>query len=169
LADEADQWRAWLARHGPALLLFARQWSTSAADAEDALQNGFVRFWKTRRKYLHEGRDELAYVYACVRSAAMDLGRSQRRRDLREREARRSDESAFEFSLERTEREAMIEAALNQLPGDQREVVVMKIWGGLTFAQIAEVLGVPTNTSASRYRYALARLEKELSEELTHD
>src|SRR5437763_11980316 len=79
LADEADQWRAWLARHGPALLLFARQWSATSADAEDALQNGFVRFWKTRRKNLHEGRDELAYLYACVRSAAMDLGRSQRR------------------------------------------------------------------------------------------
>ena len=169
MADEVDQWRAWLARHGPALLLFARQWSATSADAEDALQNGFVRFWKTRRKNLHEGRDELAYLYACVRSAAMDLGRSQRRRDLREREARRAHESAFEFSVERAEREDMIEAALNQLPGDQREVVVMKIWGGLTFAQIAEALSVPANTAASRYRYAIARLQKELSEELTHD
>jgi len=41
----------------------------------------------------------------------------------------------------------------------------MKIWGGLTFAQIAEALGVPLNTAASRYRYALQRLEAELSEE----
>ena len=59
---------------------------------------------------------------------------------------------------------AMIEAALNQLPGDQREVVVMKIWGGLTFAQIGEALGVPLNTAASRYRYALVRLEADLAE-----
>src|SRR5437867_873465 len=114
----------WLARHGPALLLFTRQWSASLADAEDALQNGFVRFWKTRGK-AGRGRDELAYVYACVRSAAMDLGRSQRRRDWREHQARRSDESAFEFSIERTEREAMIESALNQLPGHERDVVVL--------------------------------------------
>jgi RNA polymerase sigma-70 factor (ECF subfamily) len=42
----------------------------------------------------------------------------------------------------------------------------MKIWGGLTFAQIGEALGVPLSTAASRYRYALTRLEQELSEEM---
>src|SRR5437762_5769138 len=129
------------------------------------MQDGFVRFWQTRSR----ARDEVAYLYACVRGAAMDLDRGRRRRVAREQRAERAEESAFEMSVERAEREAMIEAALNQLPGDQREVVVMKIWGGLTFAQIAESLNVPPNTAASRYRYALTRLEKELSEELTHD
>jgi RNA polymerase sigma-70 factor (ECF subfamily) len=63
----------------------------------------------------------------------------------------------------------LIEAALNQLPGDQREVVVMKIWGALTFAQIGEALGIPLNTAASRYRYALSRLGAELSEEVSRE
>jgi RNA polymerase sigma-70 factor, ECF subfamily len=161
LANDADRWRQWLQRDGPALVLFARQWSASQADAEDAAQNGFLKFWKTRSR----ARDEVAYLYACVRGAAMDLGRGQRRRDLRQIEAARPDQSAFEPSLERAERQAAIETALGQLPGDQREVVVMKIWGGLTLAQIGEALGVPLNTAASRYRYALARLETELSEE----
>ena len=161
MANEAERWRHWLERHGPALVLFARQWSASQADAEDAAQNGFLKFWKTRSR----ARDEVAYLYACVRGAAMDIGRGDRRRDQREVTAARSEISAFEPTIERAERQASVEAALGQLPGDQREVVVMKIWGGLTFAQIAEALGVPLNTAASRYRYALQRLEAELSEE----
>ena len=165
LADETDRWRQWLRRHGAALLLFARQWSSTLPDAEDAVQNGFLKFWQTRSK----ARDEVAYLYASVRSAAMDLGRNERRRVVREGNARETIESDFELPMERAERQLAIEAALHQLPGDQREVVVMKIWGGLTFSQIGEALGVSPNTAASRYRYALARLEAELSQEVPHD
>lgn len=165
MADDSNRWRQWLHRHGPALVLFARQWSATPADAEDAVQNGFLKFWETR----HKARDELAYLYASVRSAAMDLGRGERRREVRESGAGRIEEPAFEYPIERAERQKMIEAALNQLPGDQREVVVMKIWGGLTFTQIADALGVPLSTAASRYRYALSRLEQELSEEVRFD
>lgn len=164
MADQPDRWREWLERHGPALVLFARQWSADRFDAEDAVQNGFVRFWKTRSK----ARDELAYLYACVRSAAMDIGRSERRRNRHESQAQR-DESAFELGSNSAERQSLIESALNQLPADQREVVVMKVWGGLTFAQIAQALDVPLNTAASRYRYALARLATELSQEVALD
>jgi RNA polymerase sigma-70 factor (ECF subfamily) len=142
--------------------LFARQWSASNADAEDALQNAFLRFWKTRQN----ARDEVAYLYACVRSAAMDLGRGERRRGAHERRAMALEPTMFEPSPDRAERDAAIEAALNQLPGDQREVIVMKIWGELTFAQIGDALGISPNTAASRYRYAIARLEIELSEQV---
>ena len=165
MADQADQWREILDRHGPALLLFAKQWSIGRADAEDALQNGFLKFWKTRRR----ARDELAWLYACVRSAAMDLGRGNRRRVARENQAAAGQEAMFDRPPDRAEREALIESALRQLPGDQREVVVMKIWGDLTFAQIAAALNISPNTAASRYRYAIARLSKDLSEELTHE
>ena len=161
-ADGPDRWRQWLDRHGPALVLFARQWSATRADAEDAMQNGFLKFWRTR----DGAREPLPYLYACVRTAAMDLGRGERRRDRYERANEQPDASAFEFPVERHEREAAIETALGQLPGDQREVVVMKIWGELTFAQIGQALGVPLSTAASRYRYALTRLEQELSEEM---
>lgn len=158
--SDTDSWRDCLGQHGPALLLFARQWSASRADAEDAVQAGFLRFWKTRGR----ARDPLAYLYACVRGAAMDLGRGDRRRERREHDAAPDPVSAFEHPLERAERGAAVEAALNQLPGDQREVVVLKIWGGLTFAQIATAVGVPASTAASRYRYALTRLSAELTE-----
>lgn len=165
MADEADHWRQWLRRHGPALLLFARQWSSSHADAEDAVQNGFLKFWKNRRR----GRDQVGYFYACVRSAAMDMGRAQRRRRSRELAGRSAEPSAFQPQPQRAERAAQIEAALSRLPGDQREVVVMKIWGELTFAQIGQILDVPLATAASRYRLALARLAADLAEQVAHD
>jgi RNA polymerase sigma-70 factor, ECF subfamily len=163
LVNNADRWKELLHRHGPALLLFARQWSTTQADAEDAVQNGFVRFWKTSR----QARDEVAYLYACVRTAAMDIGRGERRRNRRQRAAARPEVSAFELSAQRAERQARIESALNQLPADQREAVVMKIWGQLTFAQIGEIQAVSISTAASHYRLALQRLAADLAEEMS--
>jgi RNA polymerase sigma-70 factor (ECF subfamily) len=111
----------------------------------------------------------VAYLYSCVRSAAIDMDRSQRRQAARDRAAELPPASAFDPSLERSERQARIESALNQLPADQREVVVMKIWGGLTFAQIGQALGVPLHTAASRYRIALTRLAADLAREMAHE
>jgi RNA polymerase sigma-70 factor (ECF subfamily) len=48
---------------------------------------------------------------------------------------------------------------MGALPEDQRAVVHLKIWEDMTFAQIGETLGLPANTAASRYRYALEKLE----------
>jgi RNA polymerase sigma-70 factor (ECF subfamily) len=164
-SSEAAAWRDWLGQHGSALVLFARQWSASAADAEDAVQGGFLKFWRTRERAC----DQVAWLYACVRSTARDLGRGNRRRVQREQRVSRPDEPAFDYSLHRAERESQIAAALARLPAEQREVVVMRIWGGLTFAQIGETLGVPINTAASRYRHALLHLEARLSPEMAHD
>ena len=58
------------------------------------------------------------------------------------------------------EAQSALAAALDRLPHDQREVLVMKIWNELTFAEIASALGISQNTAASRYRYALAALKK---------
>ncbi len=60
----------------------------------------------------------------------------------------------------------MLEESLKQLPVEQREVLVLKVWGELTFPQIGELMGVSHNTAASRYRYALAALRQRLTEPL---
>jgi RNA polymerase sigma factor (sigma-70 family) len=77
LAGDRDPWHELLSRHGPALVLFARQWVASAADAEDAVQDGFIRFWQARSR----AREDVGYLYACVRTAAMDLSRAGQRRE----------------------------------------------------------------------------------------
>lgn len=162
MAGANDEWAVWLERHGAALVLFARQWVWCRADAEDVVQEGFVRFWRTRER----ARDPAAYLYACVRNCALHWQRSGMRRSRREEAAARPEaETLFTGPLEQDERRVAIAAALASLPEGQREVLVMKIWGGLSFPQIAEALGMPANTAASRYRYALAKLREQLAEE----
>jgi RNA polymerase sigma-70 factor (ECF subfamily) len=60
---------------------------------------------------------------------------------------------------------ARVARALAEIPGEQREVAVLKVYGQLKFREIADTLGIPMNTAQSRYRYALAALRKRLAPE----
>ena len=53
-----------------------------------------------------------------------------------------------------------LQSALRMLPDEQREVLVLRIWGQLMFDEAAAVIGVSPNTAASRYRYGLAKLKE---------
>jgi len=57
-----------------------------------------------------------------------------------------------------------VREALADLPPEQCEVVVLKVWHGHTFAEIGALLGIPPNTASSRYRYALEKLRAILGE-----
>jgi RNA polymerase sigma-70 factor (ECF subfamily) len=158
-----ESWKDWFERHGPKLLLCARQWTRSLADAEDVVQDAFVRFWRRQRQL---GGPPQALLITSLRRAATDLARRNARRGAREERAGgglESTEPIFETPLEGDDRRHAIESALRQLPAEQREVLVLKIWGDLTFEQIAAQLGIPPNTAASRYRYALAALRETLT------
>jgi RNA polymerase sigma-70 factor (ECF subfamily) len=158
----SDDWTKWLEAHGAALVLFARQHAPCRADAEDIVQEAFVRFWRHRE----QATDRLAYLYTCVRRYAHEWRRGNVRRTRRESAVAR-DEAAewFDRNTGEAERHSAIEQALTRLPESQREVVVLKIWGRLSFPQIAEALGIPSNTAASRYRYALDKMREQLLEE----
>jgi RNA polymerase sigma-70 factor (ECF subfamily) len=153
-----ENWKSCFSEVAPGLLLFARQWVHSAADAEDVVQEAFVKFW--RRNHKIENR---ALLYAAVRSIALDFIRRDSRRARREAgamgETNEFTEPQFEFE---DDTQRALGAAINGLPREQREVVVMKIWNELTFAEIAGALGISQNTAASRYRYALAALKRML-------
>jgi RNA polymerase sigma-70 factor (ECF subfamily) len=58
-----------------------------------------------------------------------------------------------------------LQAALLELPEEQREAVMMRIWSGMTLEEIAVATGVSLNTAASRYRYALEKLRERLKPE----
>jgi RNA polymerase sigma-70 factor (ECF subfamily) len=157
-----NQWKQWLDVHGSALTLFARQHVRCHADAEESVQDGFVRFWR-----IHQSADDpIALLFSCVKLAAMDVARRDGRRVRREQTVARNSntESMFVCPVEQRERQDEVEQALNTLPKEQREVLVMKIWGQATFAQIAEALGLSLSTAASRYRYAIGALRKQLTE-----
>jgi RNA polymerase sigma-70 factor (ECF subfamily) len=163
-----EDWHHWFERYGPKLLLCARQWTRSFADAEDVVQEGFVRYWRHQRGLPGE---PMALLVTSVRRAAFDLARRESRRAVREESAetdRALLEPAFVAPVEGDERRAAIEAALARLPEEQREVLVLKIWGELTFEQIAAQLEVSPNTAASRYRYALGALRKEMTANHCH-
>ncbi|MEY2537148.1 MAG: hypothetical protein QOG67_888 [Verrucomicrobiota bacterium] len=153
-----EKWKVCFSQHGPGLLLFARQWVRTRADAEDIVQEAFVRFWRRNHDVANR-----PLLYATVRSVALDLIKRDSRRARREAqafsEAAQSIEPDFEFE---DESQRILGAALNRLPNEQREVLVMKIWNELTFAEIAQALEISQNTAASRYRYGLAALRKEL-------
>ena len=167
------EWSDWLDRHGPAMLLLARQWVPVRADAEDVVQDAFLRYWRSRQRHEETVGDPVAYLFACVKHAALDLRRGGRRRARREeavasaRSETAEDARLFIAPLENEERRRAVEAALGTLPENQREVLVMKLWAGLTFPQIAAALAIPPDTAASRYRYALEKLRGRLVQEVT--
>jgi RNA polymerase sigma-70 factor (ECF subfamily) len=133
------------------------------ADAEDVVQEAFVRFWRNQRQL---GGEPLPLMLASVRRAAIDRARSDERRAAREARADGGlgdAEPQFESPALADDRRTAIEASLRRLPEAQREVLALKIWGGLTFEQIAAQLDLPPNTAASRYRYALEALRREMT------
>jgi RNA polymerase sigma-70 factor (ECF subfamily) len=157
-----ESWKNWFQLYGPKLLLCARQWTRSEVDAEDVVQEAFVRFWRHQRDLPGE---PMALLVTSVRRAACDLARRNHRRTTREERASEEGDrvAKFETGLDGSERRAAIEDALQRIPPVQREVLVLKIWGELTFEQIAAELELSPNTAASRYRYALLALRQELS------
>lgn len=142
------------------LVRFAITITRNQHDAEDAVQTALVRVAGDCR-LLQRADYPWPYLLRMVRNESLVILRKRRRwsfidniTDLLTRRA--VDE------LEQEDTHGAIWLALRNLPTEQSEVVVLKIWEELTFAQIADVLAVPSATAASRYRYALAKLAAQL-------
>lgn len=142
-------------RQGAALVLFARQW---CAAPEDVVQEAFLKlFTTTGKQTLH---DPVAWLYRVVRNASLDMAKMERRRKLRESN-RPAREWFVEPAGEGLDRE-QVQLALEKLPSEERETIVARLWGGLTFEQIAEVSGCSPSTVFRRYEAGIASLRLKL-------
>lgn len=79
--NDSRNWRTYFAHFGPRLILFARQWLPDIADAEDAVQEAFARFW---REHPRPDEDHAGVLFASVRTLALDHIRRETRRQRRE-------------------------------------------------------------------------------------
>ena len=158
MSNNSSNWTGWLGKHGPQLLLFARSQTRCEADAEDLLQETVAE---------SVGKNEgnppnLPLVYTTIRRRAIDLARKTDRRTAREEvTTERSEDCWFDDTIEQKETAWLIDRAIKNMPEKFREVVMLKIWSELTFAQIAQTLDIPLNTAASRYRYGLEILKRD--------
>ncbi len=151
-------WHDWLAAGTRRYLLFARSQARCEADAHDLLQEALVEVWRRGRG---QPVDD-ALVYQTIRRRAIDLGRRNDRRGRRELAA--APVSWWEDAGEEHGLDAELENAVKTLPADLRDVVMLKVWGELTFRQVADALSLPPGTVASRYRQAVEQLRTLLRE-----
>lgn len=160
MMDSGDDgvWCERLYEHEAArLLLYGRALGLDHVEAEDLLHDTFSALIRLGAA----PKDPAAYLIRSFRNRALNHRRSLWRRVRREFESRRW----FEVTTDQSAAESVAMRILPNLPIEQREVIVLKIWQGLTFDEIGHLTGVSPNTVAGRYRYGLQKLRVALKEE----
>ena len=144
-----------LDQHGGALVLYAQQWCDTP---EDVVQEALLQLIRQPEP----PENVVGWLYRVVRNGAIGASRSARSRGRREAAAARRGEPWFDSSSgERLDAETAT-AALKQLPVEQRETIVARLWGGLTLEQIAELTGSSRSTVHRRYESGLSALRERL-------
>ena len=141
--------------HAAALVLYARQW---CAAAEDVVQEAFVKLAGQHPP----PAQAVPWLYKVVRNGALTAARAERRR--RQHESRAAARAPTWFAPDDgagLDAEAAA-AALRSLPAEQREALVARLWGGLTFEQIAALAGLSASAAHRHYHAGLAALRERL-------
>lgn len=149
--------------HASAIFAFLLNVTRNEADTRDLMQELFIKLAR-QPELLHHVRDERAFLLRLSHNAAIDAMRRRGTRERNHEQLAGDSAGAFVASSDPDEqafREALTDA-LGELPPEQRAVVHLKLWEGLTFNAIAEALDLPPNTAASRYRYGLDKLRERL-------
>ncbi|HZU35773.1 MAG TPA: sigma-70 family RNA polymerase sigma factor [Gemmataceae bacterium] len=140
--------------HGPAMVLYARQWCQTP---EDVVQDAFLKLLAVRQP----PREVVPWLYRVVRNGAIDAGKTARRRHLREQAVARPEGWFREPAVDGLDA-AVAVAALHRLPIEQREVIVARMWAGLNFEQIGELVGCSTSSAFRRFGAGIEALRREL-------
>ena len=144
-----------LDEHSAALVLYAQQWCNTP---EDVVQEAFLRL--VRQESLPENL--VGWLYRVVRNGAISASRSARRRSRHETAAAHHGEPWFATrDVERLDAVTATQA-LAELPIEQRETIVARLWGGLSFEEIGKLTGSSTSTAHRWYQAGLAALRESL-------
>jgi RNA polymerase sigma-70 factor (ECF subfamily) len=136
-------------QHGPGLLLYACSLLGRKHAAEDVLQQVFMKLLE--QNTIPE--DPRPYLFRAVHNVALNLVRGESKQiELAEIEP------WFEAPQHDHPARVTLTTELMRLPEEQRQILVLHLWGGLSFDEIASLLAISANTAASRYRYALQKL-----------
>ncbi len=156
-------------RHAGAAFSLAYRMCGRRAMAEDIVQEAMVSLWRSGARY-DRGRGSVrSWVLSAVHNRAIDAFRHESAKSS----LNVGDEGLAERleSEERTDREAerrddarQVRTALEELPGEQRQVIELAYFGGFTHTQIAEMLGLPPGTVKGRMRLGLSKLRVSLAD-----
>ena len=149
--------------HAPALFAFLLNFTRDESDTRDVLQEIFIKLAR-QPDLLANARDERHFLLRLAHNAAVDQMRRHSTRAKHHEQFGAEQLSAFAPTDDPDEAAFRTElaTALGELPAEQRAVVHLKLWAGLTFDEIAATLEIPLNTAASRYRYGLDKLRTRL-------
>jgi RNA polymerase sigma-70 factor (ECF subfamily) len=154
-------------KHKNSLLALAIALSNNRTIAEDIVHDVFVSFAQSVNKF--QLRSSLkSYLSTSVANRVRNLGRDKNRAaaDVNELEIAGPDSARPDCRAMSNERLQQINSALNQLPYEQREVIILHFQSRLKFKEIAESQNVSINTIQSRYRYGLDKLRSILDGEV---
>lgn len=176
---DADAFEILVGRHSRGLYNFLLRSVHAPARAEELLQEVLLRVIRSKDRYRRSARFT-TWVYTIARNLCVDESRRARFRDHESLDAplrrRRAPGSATLGSLLASEElmpdlvaesprlRERLTTAVQRLPGEQREVFLMRSMAGMSFREIGETVGAPENTVKSRMRYALDKLREELAD-----
>ena len=162
MRDESELERLY-DEHAQALFAFLLNFTRNESDTRDLLQDIFIKLAR-QPDLLRGAREERAFLIRLAHNAAIDLMRRRGARDKYHEQFQGEPASVFAPAVDPDDQmfRAALSDAMGELPAEQRAVVHMKLWGEMTFEQIAETLDIPPNTAASRYRYGIDKLRERL-------
>jgi RNA polymerase sigma-70 factor (ECF subfamily) len=162
-----DSLRRIYEEHKDHLLTLARSMTGDRNTAEDIVHDVFVAFARGLPR-LRVKTSIRGYLSASVCNRVRDLARTEirHRRDESSVGRTRHDVTAPDTHAAETELTGRLLAALEQVPLDQREVLLLRTQAGLSFKEIARHQGIPVNTAQGRYRYGIDKLRSLLNSEL---
>jgi RNA polymerase sigma-70 factor (ECF subfamily) len=155
--SDLDRLSQLVIQRAPGLALYARQW-VDRVSAEDVLQEALTALLCQRPT----PDDPVAWVFRAVRNSAIDHARAASRRRRREQSVAENRSHWFETRADALLDGETAEQALQQLPAECRQIVVLRIWGEQGFAQIAQIMDLSVSTVHDRYAAALKQLRAAL-------